>query len=322
MSGTKEREVKKSISLDDHPKIEGFDFSKGMDFKKFLDSYQTTGFQASHLYDAVQVIKLMRREKATIFLGFTSNMISAGIREIIKYLVQHKLVHCLVTTAGGIEEDIIKTLKPFHLGSFEASGKILFDSGICRTGNLFIPVDRYTYFEKFMRPFLIDLQKNLGNTIHMLDFTKVLGQVIDDESSVLYWAAKHNIPVFCPAPMDGALGDTIHYHRKNYPNFKLDVASDIDEIIKMGLNADKTGVIFLGGGVAKHYVLNAISFRDGADYAVYINTGQEFDGSDSGARPEEAITWGKIKTDAAYVKVHCDATIAFPLIVAGAFLDQ
>ena len=57
MSGTKEREVKKSISLDDHPKIEGFDFSKGMDFKKFLDSYQTTGFQASHLYDAVQAFQ-------------------------------------------------------------------------------------------------------------------------------------------------------------------------------------------------------------------------------------------------------------------------
>lgn len=43
--------------------------------------------------------------------------------------------------------------------------------------------------------------------------------------------------------------------------------------------------------------------RNGADYAVYINTAQEFDGSDSGARPDEAVSWGKIRMDAQPVKV-------------------
>lgn len=43
--------------------------------------------------------------------------------------------------------------------------------------------------------------------------------------------------------------------------------------------------------------------RNGADYAVYINTGNEFDGSDSGARPEEAKSWGKIRKEANAVKV-------------------
>ena len=43
--------------------------------------------------------------------------------------------------------------------------------------------------------------------------------------------------------------------------------------------------------------------RNGADYSVYINTGQEFDGSDSGARPDEAISWGKIRMSATPVKV-------------------
>ena len=317
-----DREVKTTVNLDNHPKIEGFDFNNPFNLTEFLKSYQTTGFQASHLYDAIQIIKLMRREKATIFLGFTSNMMSSGIREIIRYLVQNKYVHCLVTTAGGIEEDIIKTLKPFVLGSFNTNEKILFDAGVNRIGNIFVPNDRYTYYEKFMRPFLKQLHKNLNkDTVSCLEFTRALGEVTTDESSVLYWAAKNNIPVICPAPMDGALGDMIHYHRKNYPSFKLDVSSDMDEIIKLALNAEKSGVIFLGGGVAKHYILNANIFRDGADYAVYINTAQEFDGSDSGAKPDEAVTWGKIKTDAAHVKVHCDATIAFPLIIAGVFLD-
>jgi deoxyhypusine synthase len=59
--------------------------------------------------------------------------------------------------------------------------------------------------------------------------------------------------------------------------------------------------------------------RNGCEYAVYINNAQEFDGSDAGARPEEAISWGKIIKDADWVKVFGDATILFPLIVAKTF---
>lgn len=40
-----------------------------------------------------------------------------------------------------------------------------------------------------------------------------------------------------------------------------------------------------------------------ADYAVYVNTAQEFDGCDSGASPDEAVSWGKLTQDAKYVKV-------------------
>jgi len=87
--------------------------------------------------------------------------------------------------------------------------------------------------------------------------------------------------------------------------------------VDISLNAKKTGLIVLGGGTAKHFALNSQIFRDGCDYAVYVNTGSEFDGSDSGACPNEAISWGKIKADALSVKVNGDATILFPLIVAG-----
>lgn len=59
--------------------------------------------------------------------------------------------------------------------------------------------------------------------------------------------------------------------------------------------------------------------RNGADYAVYINTGLEYDGSDAGASPDEAVSWGKIRSGAKPVKVHCDATLIFPLIVAQTF---
>jgi deoxyhypusine synthase len=84
----------------------------------------------------------------------------------------------------------------------------------------------------------------------------------------------------------------------------------------------KTGMIILGGGVVKHHICNANLMRNGADYAVFINTGQEFDGSDAGARPDEAVSWGKIRTDAKSVKVHSDATLVFPILVAETFAKK
>ena len=65
----------------------------------------------------------------------------------------------------------------------------------------------------------------------------------------------------------------------------------------------KTGIIILGGGLPKHHICNANMMRNGADYAVFINTAQEFDGSDSGAHPDEAVSWGKIRGSAKTVKV-------------------
>jgi deoxyhypusine synthase len=310
---------RQTTNIDHLPKIQGYDFDQPFDFTTFLASYGTTGFQASHLAQAIEVVKAMRREKATIFFGFTSNMVSSGVRDIIRYLVQQQHVHAIVTTAGGIEEDVIKTLKPFHLGMFEVSGEQLFDNGINRTGNIFVPNDRFAEFDKFMRLFFDELYASGVHNPSTHELTRALGLAIKNKESYLYWAAQHNIPVICPGIMDGSFGDMVHFFRQRHPDFTIDCAADMDVLVALALNSQKTGALILGGGTAKHYILNANIFREGVDYTVYVNTGQEFDGSDSGARIEEAITWGKVKPRTPAIKVHCDATIAFPLIVAGAF---
>lgn len=315
-------EIETTLSLDDHPKIEGYDFNKKFNFDKFLDKYLTTGFQANHLAKAIKIINMMREEKATIYLSFTSNMISSGLREIIKYLVQNKHVHVICTTAGGVEEDVIKCLKPFVTGDFNAPGKYLFDRGINRTGNLFIPNDRYLYFEEFMNKFLDHVYKkqkkdNMLFSSHNL--LKELGLFLDNDESYLTWAARNDIKVYCPALIDGSFGDMIYFARKRYKDFRLELTEDIEDIVDYTLQQKKTGIICLGGGVAKHFLLNANIFRDGVDFAVYVTTAMSYDGSDSGGDIEEAITWAKVKSHAPRVKLISDATIAFPLIVAGSF---
>jgi deoxyhypusine synthase len=313
---------KECTTLEGYPKIEGYDFEKPFDLNRFLKAYSTTGFQATHLAEGIEIIKTMRREKATIFLSYTSNMVSSGVREAIKYLVKHKKVDVLITSAGGIEEDVIKTLKPFALGKFEVPGEMLFEHGVNRIGNIFVPNDRFAYFDKFMQKFLPELhekQKKNNKIYCPHEFIRELGLAIKDEDSILYWAAKNNIPVFCPGIIDGSIGDMIYFYKQTHADFYLDVTKEIKEIVNIALNAEKTGGIILGGGISKHFALNANIFREGFDYIVYVNTAQEFDGSDSGARVEEAITWGKVKPHALNVKVYCDATVAFPLMVAGSF---
>ena len=315
-------QVKTTITLDDHPKIKGYDFGQPLDMAEFLKSYAATGFQATNLAEGIEIVKAMRREKATIFLSYTSNIITSGLRDIIAYLVKHKLVDVLVTSAGGVEEDIIKSLKPFALGQFNVSGKMLFEHGINRTGNIFIPNDRYAMFDQFMQIFferIYKIQQEQRKIFHPQELIRELGVEINEESSICYWAAKNNIPIFCPGIVDGSLGDLIVFFKQSHPDFLLDVSREVLEITKLTLNSEKTGGILLGGGISKHFALNANIFKEGFDYAVYINTGEEFDGSDSGARIEEAISWGKVKPDAPSIKIHCDATIVFPLLVAGAF---
>lgn len=326
-----QNEIKSNSEVEGNPKICGFNFEKANDkngafrFDDFLKSFATTGFQATNLSEAIEISKVMQREKATIFLGYTSNMVSSGNRELIKYLVKHKKVDVLVTSAGGIEEDIIKCLKHFVLGKFNVPGRILFEKGINRTGNIFVPNDRYAYFDQFMRTFFEELyrkQKEEGIIWCPQTLIRELGLTIRDEESILYHAAKNNIPVFCPGIIDGSIGDLVLFFKQRHPDFIIDVAQEMQNIVKIVFACEKSAAIILGGGISKHFVLNANIFREGLDYAVFVNTGQEFDGSDSGARIDEAITWGKIKPDALSIKVHCDATIAFPLIVAGAFRNE
>ncbi len=302
--------------------IKGYDFGNGADYREIVRSYASTGFQATHLSRAIEITNKMLSENASIFLGYTSNMVSSGLRDIFRWLVQQKKVHVVVTTAGGIEEDIIKCLGDFILGDFRASGKELRKKGINRIGNIYVPNSRYVRFEEFLQPILEEFyqkQKGTGKVVSVSELIWRLGEKIGDGRSILYWAWKNQIRVYCPALTDGALGDNIYFFKYQRPDFLIDITEDTKRLNDTTIEQKKTGLIILGAGVVKHAILNANMFRNGADYAVYINTAQEFDGSDAGALPEEAVSWGKILPDAASVKVFADATIVFPILVAETF---
>ena len=305
--------------------IRGYDFNKGVDYSGIVKSYASSGYQATHLARAIKIVDRMIDEKAHIFLGYTSNMVSSGLRDVFRYLVEHKKVDAVVTTVGGVEEDIIKCLGDFILGDFRAPGKELREKAINRIGNIFVPNSRYIKFEKFVLPLLEEIykeQKETGKFITPSELIWRLGERINNRKSICYWAWKNKIRIFCPAIMDGSLGDMIYFFKYQRPDFVIDVAEEGKMLNDSTTGHKKTGVIILGSGVVKHSILNAHLYRNGAEYAVYINTAQEYDGSDAGALPEEAVSWGKLTTETVAVKVHGDATILFPILVAETFAKR
>ncbi|KAG4428315.1 Deoxyhypusine synthase [Cadophora sp. M221] len=324
-------------------KVEELDFNKfagrPITVDDLIGGMNNMGFQASSIGEAVRIINDMRtwtdplapNSKTTIFLGYTSNLISSGLRGTLRYLVQHSHISAIVTTAGGIEEDLIKCLGDTYMGSFSTPGAELRSKGLNRIGNLIVPNNNYCLFEDWVVPILDTMLeeqeaskgKGEGEEINWTPSKIIhrLGKEINDERSVYYWAYKNNIPVFCPALTDGSLGDMLYFHtfKASPRQLKIDIVEDIRKINTIAVRAQRAGMIILGGGIVKHHIANACLMRNGAESAVYINTAQEFDGSDAGARPDEAVSWGKIKVGADSVKVYVEATACFPLIVAATF---
>eukprot|EP00163_Fabomonas_tropica_P033176 TRINITY_DN860_c0_g1_i2.p1 TRINITY_DN860_c0_g1~~TRINITY_DN860_c0_g1_i2.p1 ORF type:complete len:356 (+),score=113.29 TRINITY_DN860_c0_g1_i2:344-1411(+) len=326
--------------------VKGYDFNEGCDVNKLLDFYATSGFQSTNVGLAIEEIKRMRawrlsdepvkeddpdelkdpetrkNIKCKVFLGYTSNLISSGVRECIRFLAEHKMVDVIVSTAGGIEEDFIKCLAPTYMGDFALKGEELRRKGINRIGNLLVPNNNYCAFEDWMSPILDQMlkeQKEEGVVWTPSKMIHRLGKEINHPDSVYYWCYKNNIPVYCPAITDGSIGDMVYFHSIKNPGLVIDIARDIYGINQSAVDAHRTGIIILGGGLVKHHICNANLMRNGAHYGIFVNTGQEFDGSDSGARPDEAVSWGKLTLGSRAVKVYADATIVFPLLVAKTF---
>lgn len=310
--------------------IQGPLFDTDVSLKQMFENYEKIGFQATHLGRAIKIWKDIESNKAkeeiVVFLGYTSNMVSSGLREIIAYLAKHKKIDVITTTAGGVEEDFIKCLKPFLLGEWNKDGTALRDAGINRIGNIYVPNDRYIEFEKHMNKIfamLSEKQESEKKIISASEFCSFLGKYLDEnigaekENSILYWAYKNNIPMFCPAITDGSIGDMLYFFKKNEKktNLQIDVASDIVKLNDFAIHAKKTACIVLGGSFPKHSIINANLFREGTDYAIYISTAGEYDGSLSGASPEEGMSWGKIAKKADYVEIFADATLVFPILV-------
>ncbi len=275
--------------------------------KQLLDS---GGFGAKDLAEGYEILCAMINDRCFRFISFVGAIISTGVRGVIKDMIKNKLFNAIITTCGALDHDIARTFKDYYKGDFRLDDNLLARKKIHRLGSVLIPTDNYgLIIEEKMNEIVKDINKPLAT----YEICKLIGEHLN-ESSFLYWASKNNIPVFVPGIMDGAVGNQLWLYSQRNKQFNIDLMRDASKLSDLIFEAKSTGALMIGGGISKHHTLWWNQFRGGLDYAVYITTANEYDGSLSGALVKEAISWGKVKGKAKQVTIHGDATIILPFL--------
>jgi deoxyhypusine synthase len=305
-----------------------------------LDAAATTGLQATAAHSAEAALAAMRRLKEadpeyTIVLTYTSNMISCGLRECFAWLAEHRWVDVAVTTAGGVEEDVIKCLGKTIVGDFALPGAALRADGMNRVGNLLIPNDNYVGFEDFYVPVLRQIhaeQRKTGGRAASTpsEMIQIMGDALSASAlptepladSFVHQCSRAKVPLFCPALTDGSMGDMIFFYNFKNPGLVVDPVLDA-EALEARLAGRKVGVIVLGGGLPKHHALRAIANAAGAamTHLVMVTTGSEADGCVSGTSLRDDASDGLlgVSRDTTIVKVQGEATLVVPTMIARTF---
>ena len=281
-----------------------------------LQMEKAWGFTAGKLAVGVKILEEMVRDKKCVkFLSFTGNLVATGARGALKELVKQRLVDVVVTTCGTIDHDVARSWKNYYRGSFVMSDAKLHEKNVNRLGNVLVPNESYgLIIEKKMQGLLQSLWEESAREVSSAQLCSEIGKRICNESSILYWAAKNGIPVFVPGITDGAVGYQTWLFSQDH-DFKLNLLKDSGLLSDIVFSAKKSGALLIGGGISKHHTLWWNQFKDGLNYAVYISTADEWDGSLSGARPREAVSWGKINSKADKIMVEGDASLILPIVV-------
>lgn len=290
-----------------HIKVE-----KDMKVLDLVESMGKIGFGAKKISKASLIMKSMFEDKdCKVFLGVAGAMVPAGMKEIIIDMLDN--VDIFVTTGANLTHDLIESLGGRHYeGSEFEDDKKLNEEGIDRIYNVFMKNSVYEKLEDFFKK----NYNELGKCKDIKEFLWKLGE-LSPEKGILKKCYEKKILIFCPGIADSGIG-LMMWGRlaEGKGKTNIDVFADINDIIDFSWKAEKTGVIYVGGGLPKNFIQQSLQFSKGSDYGIQITTDRPEPGGSSGAPLREGISWGKMKEDANFVDVFCDATIALPLIYA------
>ena len=298
--------------------VRDYDIKQYTDIQSILSEMASSGgFESRNLAYGVDILRRMISEQnCTKFLSFVGSLMSTGARGIIRDMVKNNMFNVIITTCGAIDHDIARTYDRYYAGDFRMDDGMLLENNIHRLGNVLVPMENYgPLIEEKVQKCLNEIYKEGMRDVATYDITSYIGSTLD-ESSFLYWANKNKIPVIVPGIVDGAVGSQVWLFYQQHKDLKIDILKDQSKLSDIVFEAKKSGAFMIGGGISKHHTLWWNQFRGGLDYAVYITTAHEWDGSLSGALVAEAISWGKVATRASQTTIHGEASTLLPFIYA------
>ena len=321
--------VPMAINRDDFDApVVDYSFSDVEDVSSLIDQMANAGgFSATKLAHArdvlTEAIQRTGQDGVLNWLSFPACLCATGTRGFFVEAIKRKAYNVIITTCGTLDHDIARTYQAYYHGAFELDDVELGEQGLNRLGNVIVPNECYgEILEQSVLPWLQQIEderkaKNPENPwrgFGSVELCWAFGDRIKDESSLLYWAAKHRIPIIIPGLSDGSIGAQLFMHRQRSPDFMIDFLADEQILSDLTWTCEESHALMVGGGISKHHVIWWNQYRGGLDSAVGITTASEHDGSLSGARLREAISWGKIRPEAPQVTVEGDASVLLPLL--------
>ena len=296
--------------------IKHVDVKKRMYVNDLVKEMSQSGvFGAGRIAKAADIIEDMFKDKeCKVFLGIAGAMVPGGMKNIIIDMLNSRYIDAIVTTGATLTHDLAEALGYKHyIGTAHADDSELHRKGFDRMYDSYMPNKVYESLEKFFNSIL----ENMHKKINIKEFLWYIGKHVKSKDSILRVCYEKQIPIFCPGIADSGIGLMIWGNLVKGKKIDVNVFDDLKEIIDIAWTAKKRGFIYIGGGVPKNYIQQAMQFsKEGADYGVQITTDMPEYGGSSGAELREGISWGKLKENAKFVDVYCDATIALPLIYA------
>jgi len=294
--------------------VKQIDIKQGIKVKDLVKEMSQSGVMgAGRIAKAAVILENMKKDKdCTKFLGLAGAMVPGGMKNIIIDMLKNNYIDIFVTTGANLTHDLIEALGFNHYqGTAQTDDKELHKKGIDRIYDVFMPNKVYEELEKFFDKNFNELKNE--ETIN--EFLWKIGSLIKKES-ILKTCYDKKIPIFCPGIADSGIGLMMWNHIARGENVQLKAFEDLKEMMNLAWTDKKKGVIYIGGGLPKNYIQQAMQITKGASYGIQITMDRPEPGGSSGAELREGISWGKMNEKGKFVNVVCDATIALPLIYA------
>ncbi len=299
-------------------KIDHMEINGGMSVLELIEEMGRSGvLGAGRIYRATKLLaEILEDDDTTVFLSVAGPLVPGGLRKVIRDMIDQEMVDVMITSGANITHDLLEAFGGRHHYGMTDDDETLCKQGMGRIGDLYTKSEDFEVFEKEIIKIMSKISEK-NNFFTIREFLTEIGGSIDDEESILYTAVKRGVPVYAPGMIDSMLGLQLWMFTQDN-KLHLDASGDMSELSDIVYDSKKVATVILGGGLPKHYALASNLLKGGVDAAIQVTMDRSETGSLGGAPLEEAKSWAKAKAGSNLVTVIGDATIIFPLMLAGA----
>ncbi len=304
-----------------YPRVTPIDLKDKDSISDLVAEFHSSGvFGPGRIAKAVDIYTEMIQQKSTVFLGIAGALVPGGMRKILTDMITEGMVDVIVSTGANVTHDLIEAFGGEHVRHVPyESDQELRDKSIDRIYDAFVADESFMKLEDNLQPIFKEIWENNKDETNTLVIStcklmELIGEKLDDENSFVKAAYDNKVPIYVPALADSVVGLQLWLFSQLNRTL-IDDMDDLGSIQRLAWDSEKAGAFFLGGGVPKNYIFQSrLMSPKSFDYAIQITMDRVETGGLSGASLEEAISWGKVKSESRMINVVSDITIALPLI--------